>query len=80
LTGGWPRILGGIQRHVAFTKCGGRYIPAGRQFPTRAANQRMTRQAPGAASGLAGEEFIVILMIVMACGLILPGVPHERHA
>jgi hypothetical protein len=29
---------------------------------------------------LGREEFIVILVIVMACGLALPGVPHEHHA
>jgi hypothetical protein len=35
---------------------------------------------PALASCLAGEEFIVILVIGMACGLTLPGVPHEHHA
>jgi hypothetical protein len=32
------------------------------------------RRPPSAASCLAGEEFIVILVIVMTCGLVLPGV------
>jgi hypothetical protein len=31
------------------------------------------RRAPSAASCLAGEEFIVVLVIVMACGPALPG-------
>ena len=31
------------------------------------------RPAPGAASSLEGEEFIVIPVIVMGCGLVLPG-------
>jgi hypothetical protein len=27
-----------------------------------------------------GEEFIVIAVIVMGCGLVLPGVPREHPA
>lgn len=37
-------------------------------------------RAPSATSCLEEEEFIVIFVIVVACGLILPEGPHECHA
>ena len=51
----------------------GRHLGVGRS-PTRTCwPAHEARRALSAASCLRGEEFIVIVVLVMACGLILPG-------
>ena len=68
----FPRILCRRGRKGALGAVGC-HLGVGRS-PTRTCwPAHEARRAPSAASCLRGEEFIVIVVLVMACGLILPG-------